>query len=396
MAQIIPLKKNERSEPSKFRFTTQRIEKLKSPVKGCKYYYDTEINGLCVRVTATGAKSYVLYRKINGTPGRITLGSTASIKLDAARKAAEQLNGKLAAGVDIVKERREDRKKEVTLKELYEAWLRSAKTRQLRSWREDENLWKLHIKPNMANKEAASITTLHVQRIVDKIAEKHPRTSNKVLALLSRIYNHGIKKGLFININPVGAVDRVPEQSRERFLKPDELPIFIASVEQEDEPWKGYFKILLFTGARKTAAASMRWQDIDFKGSVWHVPSWDSKNKKSLAVPLVPEAAAVLNKIKETAVNDWVFPSSTSTSGHIETPTKPWKRICERAGFTDLRIHDIRRTVGSWLAASGASNFTISKALGHMSPRSADVYARLTVDPVREALGSITKGWKSE
>ncbi|MFV2005126.1 MAG: hypothetical protein ACC650_07950 [Gammaproteobacteria bacterium] len=59
-----------------------------------------------------------------------------------------------------------------------------------------------------------------------------------------------------------------------------------------------------------------------------------------------------------------------------------------------MRIHDIRRTVGSWLAAGGASNFIISKALGHVCPRSADVYARLDTEPVRNCLGEITKGWR--
>ena len=52
----------------------------------------------------------------------------------------------------------------------------------------------------------------------------------------------------------------------------------------------------------------------------------------------------------------------------------------------DVRLHDLRRTVGSMLAQSGTSLLIIQKALGHSTPAATQVYARLGQDPVREAL----------
>ena len=65
---------------------------------------------------------------------------------------------------------------------------------------------------------------------------------------------------------------------------------------------------------------------------------------------------------------------------------KAWTRIRARAGLTDVRIHDLRRTLGSWLAADGASLLLIGRALNHTQVSTTAIYARLQLDPVREAL----------
>lgn len=392
---IVPIRKDQLTpSANKFKFTQYRLDKTPCPAKGCKYYYDTAVTGLCLRVTSTGIKTYVLYRRVNGKPSRINLGRMRALTLAGARDAAHQLNGQLAAGVDVVKKRKESRKKHVTVGQLFTIWLNSAKARKLKTWQGDKRLWELHLKTRLSNREAICITTADVQKIADNMASKHPRTANKVTDLIRRIFNTAAKKGFFTGQNPSRFIDRQPEYSRERFLRPDEIPRFLAAVYQEGPPWRGYFLMLLYTGARRATVSSMRWQDIDMTDYVWHIPAWASKNGKSLCVPLVAEAIQVLNELLKTSTNGWVFPSDFSKSGHLETPTKPWRRICERADLKDLWIHDIRRTVGSWLAASGASNFVISKALGHICPRSAEVYARLDTTPVRNCLGEVTKGWR--
>ena len=49
-------------------------------------------------------------------------------------------------------------------------------------------------------------------------------------------------------------------------------------------------------------------------------------------------------------------------------------------------FHDLRRTLGSWLAASGYSVPLIGRALNHTNVSTTAVFARLSLDPVREAL----------
>ena len=76
----------------------------------------------------------------------------------------------------------------------------------------------------------------------------------------------------------------------------------------------------------------------------------------------------------------------TSKSGHIEELKKVWKKILTRAGIADLRIQDLRRTLGSWQAAIGVSSYIIGKSLGYKSEQATAIYARLDIDPVRQSI----------
>jgi integrase len=55
------------------------------------------------------------------------------------------------------------------------------------------------------------------------------------------------------------------------------------------------------------------------------------------------------------------------------------------AGLPDVRLHDLRRTLGSWQAIIGSSLPIIGKSLGHKSLTATQIYARLNLDPVRES-----------
>src|SRR5262249_30068356 len=75
-------------------------------------------------------------------------------------------------------------------------------------------------------------------------------------------------------------------------------------------------------------------------------------------------------------------------------PSNAWQRIRKRARLngddnvpnTAVRQHDLRRTLGSWLAASGYSLPLIGRALNHANVSTTAIYARLDLDSVRRAL----------
>ena len=58
--------------------------------------------------------------------------------------------------------------------------------------------------------------------------------------------------------------------------------------------------------------------------------------------------------------------------------------------IADVRIHDLRRTLGSWQARTGASLSIIGKSLSHKSVHTTAIYARLDLDPVRESMARAT------
>ena len=71
-------------------------------------------------------------------------------------------------------------------------------------------------------------------------------------------------------------------------------------------------------------------------------------------------------------------------------PKVAWKKVLEAAGIENLRLHDLRRTLGSWQARQGASLQVIGKSLGHRSQAATAIYSRLHIDPIRESVQSAT------
>ena len=136
---------------------------------------------------------------------------------------------------------------------------------------------------------------------------------------------------------------------------------------------------------------AMAWDQISFELETWTIP--ETKNGDSLTVPLTPSALEILKRrYKDKDETDiWVFPSDrrsrkTGEFTHMGNPKEAWKRLLKRAEITDLRIHDLRRTAGSYMAIQGVSPTIIGKALGHRSQAATAMYARLTQDPVRQAM----------
>ncbi len=151
---------------------------------------------------------------------------------------------------------------------------------------------------------------------------------------------------------------------------------------------RDFFIMLLATGSRKGNVLEMRWADINLNDKIWRVP--DTKNGEPYQVALAGPALAILERRRNTETGEWVF-SAASKSGHLEEPKKAWAALLKKSEISNLRIHDLRRTFGSFMAAQGASLQMIGKALGHKSQEATLIYARLNLDPVRDAVNLATE-----
>jgi integrase len=372
----------------RFSFTAARLDAVQAPTAGAIQVYDSTTPGLAMRVTKAGARTFVLFRRIHGRPVRMKLGSVGSMSIPDARKAAQQIAGKAAAGADVVAERAAARLRGRTVGDAFEAWLSVAKHRK-RSWEDDKRLWEIWLKQPLGRRVLAEVSTGELERSTQRIGQDHPRTANKCRALLSTIWNHAMRRGETAT-NPVRFVERFPEHSRERYLKETELQAFLLAVAAEPPTWRDYFLLALLTGQRRENLSRMRWEEIDLASGVWNIPAAKSKSKHATMVPLTDLAMGLLQRRRAEIAGEWVFPSYVgSKDGCVREPRKPWLRILKRAGIPDLRVHDLRRSVGTWLGAAGTNSYTIAKALGHQSVRSGEVYVRLGADPVRDAMHAI-------
>ena len=106
-------------------------------------------------------------------------------------------------------------------------------------------------------------------------------------------------------------------------------------------------------------------------------------------MPLPAPLCELLAQLPVVPGNAYVF-VGRGPKGHLVNLKRAWHRIRTRAKLEDVRIHDLRRTLGSWLAGSGASLPLIGKILNHSQPTTTAIYARLDLATMRKALDDNT------
>lgn len=376
---------------NRINFTKAALERIKPPVRadggsGGKFdtYHDTTEKGLVLLVSNGGAKTFYVYKRINGQPKRVKLGAFPDWSIEKARKEARISKGLIADGKDPHEEKQRRRTEGSLAKFFNEQYLALHAKKHNRTWAQDKSNFDRLLIP-LHNKSLSDITRNDIQAVHGAIGKNNGQyVANRVLALLHTIFNKAIEWG-WQGTNPVIRIKKFKEKSRERFLQPEELPRFFAALEAEpNRDMRDYFMLLLLTGARRRNVGAMHWKDISLELASWTIP--ETKNGEAYTVNLPQDAVTLLQNRDHTKAQGWVFPSSTSKSGHVEEPKAAWRRILQRAGIEDLRIHDLRRTLGSYQAISGASSFIIGKSLGHKSSAATEIYARLNADPVRESV----------
>lgn len=371
----------------KLRFTTERLAKLTCPAgKDRIYFHDQSTLGLALCVTTAGTKTFILYRRINGRPARIRLGLwPQELSVDDARREAQKQNGEIARGVDPRQAKRAIRA-EMTFSELFNHHLENAKVHN-RTWQENERQYERYLK-SWRGCRLSEIKRADVQALHARLGQNHGKyAANRALAMIHHMFadtatSLGWEKG-----NPAHGIQKFKEQSRERFLHANEMPRFFAALEAEpEEIFRDFFLLALLTGARRGNVQAMTWDDVHLDRAEWRIPV--TKSGEPVTVPLCPEAVEIMiRRQADCNGSPFVF-ASRGKSGHLEEPKTAWKRILTRAGIADLRLHDLRRTMGSWQAATGASLPIIGKFLGHKNQQTTAIYARLAIEPVRAAVNT--------
>ena len=369
---------------SKLAFTNERLMRLPVPDKGRVYHYDEKTAGLCLCITHAATLTFYVYRKIHGRPERIRLGKYPDVSISSARDAAAELSGEIAKGRDPAAERQALRESP-TLEALFDHWWRTHSKPHKKTWADDERIFKKYL-GKYKGRRIAKITKADVQRWHAAIGDKHgPYQANRVKALLSAMYGAAADLG-HDGTNPCNGVKKFREESRERFLQPDEMRVFFETLKTEEPLWRDFFLLLLFTGARRSNVAAMRWDQLDLNAAAWYLPGENMKAGESIVVVLPEPAQAVLRgRLEASDGSPWVF-SADGKEGHIVDPRKAWARVVKRAAIDNLRMHDLRRSLGSWQAAMGASLQIIGKSLGHRDQKATQVYSRLQLDPVRQSV----------
>lgn len=275
-----------------------------------------------------------------------------------------------------------------TFKQLTEAYI----TRHLRKEASDRAEYdtRILLKNHFSNwlpRPIDAITTHDVNAAMNAAEGKYIR--NSIAEFARRIFAWSTREGFWkLASNPAQDIKREKTKPRKRYLLPDELLRFNDELKKEkNEDTADVLALLLATGARKSNVYEMRWEDISLTLRAWAIPKSKCR-EEGYTVPLEPRAMEVLERRHEAAgepARGFVFASGRSKSGHIDDIKKQWMAFRTRAGIPDVRLHDLRRTKGSYAAMSGQSLEQIAKVLGHTSVSATEIYSQISAESARAA-----------
>ncbi|WP_410689084.1 tyrosine-type recombinase/integrase [Citrobacter braakii] len=425
-------------------FSKERLSNLPLPPSGQRStWHDTKTTGLQLRVSSSGVKTFSVYRRMKGgEPERITLGRFPAMTVEQARKAASIVNAEIETRANPAQVRRAVRE-EPTFNELFNLFIKGKRKRDgsalgERTKKDYADVLRLYLS-KLSNTKLSQITRSDVKSLHQRISHKSPSQADRCLALISSAYAFAADQELFCGDNPASRIQKNPAPSRDRFAQADELPYLLEAINESSN--RDYFLIALLTGARRSNTQSMAWHNLDLDTGIWRLGM--TKNGTPQNVTLSPEAIEILKCRKnQKGKSSYVFPG-TGKTGHLVEPKKGWATILNKASLrklidllvdknelptaerqryrqelvqspgtsqkqlidmanqatipesaydmTDLQIHDLRRTLGSWQAKTGASLSIIGKSLNHKTHQATAIYARLDLDPVRQSVNTATK-----
>jgi integrase len=378
------------------KLTDKSVRGLQAPPKSNRITYDSEVAGFGIRVTAAGARSFVLNyrRKADGLDRRWTIGSFPDWGTGAARDEARRLKRAIDGGADPVGESKVDRVAP-TVADLCDRFAEEFIPRlRPTSARDYAIAIRKYIKPALGRHKVVRVTHGDIAALHRRITPSASYQANKTVALLSRLFNLAIRWGWRAD-NPAKGIERNQEIKRHRYLSPDELSrLTVALAKHPDQQAANIFRLLLLTGARRGEVLAAKWDDIDLAGGVWTKPGATTKQKTLHRVPLSAPARQLLADLhRGRGESDYVFPGRLG--GHRVEVKGSWAALCKTAKLTNLRIHDLRHSYASQLVSAGFSLPIIGALLGHTQPSTTHRYAHLADDPLRvatERVGAIVAG----
>lgn len=367
-----------------FKFTNTNIKNLPIPTKRT-FYYDTVEPKLSLQITPNGSKSFYIRQRVKGNDIRVKLGEPPLMTVEEAR-IATLANRKLMNDGENPHKQSTKYNENTTLQQLFDDFVKERERfigeRTMVGYK---SMWNTKIS-KLAKRRLSDITGDDLKTLHRKISENFGNyTGNHCLVLIKTVYNYAIKEERFDGRNPAISVKLNKTEPRVRYMEHAELQRFFAVLDEYDnEISRDAILMLIYTGARKRNVLEMKWADIDMEAKIWKIPQ--TKTAKNVTIALVEPAMEVLQRRWEQAENEWVFYSPTSKSGHVEDIKRAWASILEKAQITNLRIHDLRHTLATYLIANGADAFIVQRALTHKSLQSTQVYVNLGVEHLRDKL----------
>lgn len=407
-------------KPSEKRKLTDRFVASadRVPSRGRRDWWDDQVPGFGLRVSASGARVFVFYCRwpSTGKPGRRLIGSAARMSLADARSRAKEWGEMVARGVDPGDEARrlateEARRRANTFGSVVEDYIRENLADKRRGAKDAREIQR-HVLPAWRGRPITSITTGDVMALVKGLRDRGKlATARLVLSHIKRIFSWAIHEGVerygvenspaFV-VSPKKLIGK--KRPRQRVLSDDELRALWRATGRMGYPVGDAVRLILLTGCRRREIAEASWRETDRARRLITIPPERFKSDETHLVPLSAEAMAIIQRLPRHRQGDHIF---TTTLG--ARPINGWsqaKREIDARMMRTLRalarargenpaevrmerwvLHDLRHTVRTRMAAMRIPDNVAEMVIGHGKRGMQRIYDQHHyLDEMREAL----------
>ena len=336
-------------------------------------------HGLALRVTKTGAKSWIFRYQLNGKRHDMGLGSFPLVSLADARAACLQLRIQIHNGIDPLAEKLQQAKQVITFED--EALARIERYKH--DWSDKHAAqWfsslRDHVFPKIGHLPVSDIDTDAVMSVLEPIWRELPESARRVRNRIELILDFAKTRGNRSGDNPArwrGHLQNIlsrsiPETTHLESMPYSRLPSFMEKLEGDVTRAARCLQFVILTACRSGEAMGATWDEIDFETKTWNIPAERMKNRLPHQIPLSDAAMAVLKDVHTRGKSNLIFPNSTLAA---IMPNNAMRRVLIRYGES-CTPHGFRATFRMWAAEktkfpSDLCEVALSHSVGNATTR---------------------------
>lgn len=362
------------------------------------FYRDVQLKGFALRITASGVKSFIVEKLVNGKVRRMTIGRYGELTVEQARREAQKLLGKIATGIDPRAEKQTAELHGTTLEQVFQDYLNARKELKPRTLYDYRRVM-ARVFSEWRNKPLLFITKDRIAKLHTQLGEENGHAyANLAMRFLRALFNFAAGQyedaqgRSLITDNPVKRLSQTRSwyrvERRQTYIKPHQLAAWHRGLEKiTNNTFHDYILVVLFTGLRKNEAAKLKWSDIDLKAKTLTIV--DTKNHLSHTLPLSDYLFELFIRRHQHATGDYVFPSS-GKNGYVVEPRKQTAKIIEDSGVM-FTIHDLRRTFITLAESLDISAYAVKRLINHKMTNDVTAgYIISDVERLRKPMQAIT------
>lgn len=402
------------------RINKESVIKLlkKLPSDGQIFYWDEELTGFGVKAIPTGLV-YIVQARVKGKTCRYKIGKHGAFNPEQAKSLAKIKLGEMEQGKHLNVEKRKARAQSITLEEAFRDFKQARKLRPTTI-----KLYEGALRRSFSDwldKPITTITKDHIEKRHKKLSDipeskrkkaewKGEAQANQAMRMMRTLLNYAastyedadgrsiLPENPVKRLSQVRAWNKIP--MRQDVISDDDLNAWYKAVKKlPTESIRDYLLLCLFTGLRRTEAATLQWSNVDLKKpetAYLCIAADRAKNGEEHRLPLSDFVYRLLKKRSKvrSIKNPYVFPGERDNPHLVESK---WSiaKVTEQSGV-EFTLHSLRRTFATVAERLDISHYSLKKLLNHKS--SSDVtsrYAVVSVEDLRPAMQKIADHLKS-